>query len=86
MSLDILIPTYNRVKALEKNVLMLISYIDRVHRSTDINIRVIISNNKSEDDTNVVIDRIIKMRDDVIFLNQKDNIGLEGNAVYLLSI
>ncbi len=86
MSLDILIPTYNRVKALEKNVLMLVSYIDRVHRSTDINIRVIISNNKSEDDTNVAIDRIIKMRDDVILLNQKENIGLEGNAVYLLSI
>ena len=49
MLLDILIPTYNRVEPLKKNLILLIDYINRLECKD--NVCIIVSDNCSSDST-----------------------------------
>ena len=81
--LSILIPTYNRCVDLEKNLNLLDDLISKINIFKDI--EIIISNNKSNDNTiNVVEQFINKSSVDIQFYNQDENIGLEKNALYVL--
>lgn len=82
--IDILIPTYNRSIFLEKNLLLLKKIINEKKLNSIINI--IISDNNSNDNT----DAIIKNFSAENFCNiytykQTSNIGLERNAIFLLT-
>lgn len=81
LDLSILIPTYNRARDLDKNLKLLNSYIDNNKLSGRVNI--IVSNNKSTDETIDVIARHEKSNH-VVAYNQPCNIGLEKNALYVL--
>jgi len=84
MLLDILIPTFNRVSPLEKNINLLIEYISRLGLQDEV--AIIISDNYSSDNT---IDKVseLKSRTDIniSLLKQTENVGLEKNAAYILS-
>jgi len=84
MLLDILIPTYNRIVPLKKNLELLISYITKLECKDKIGI--IISDNFSTDSTFNDLN-ILKSKTDVkiSFYRQVENIGLEKNAVFVLS-
>ncbi|SKA08782.1 glycosyltransferase family 2 protein [Selenihalanaerobacter shriftii] len=83
MLLSILIPTYNRDKSLKKNLYMIKEYINKNNLIDDI--KIIISNNCSTDDTRQVIDQFCKQTDIITNkYNQNDNLGLEGNALFVL--
>lgn len=80
--LSILIPTYNRDIYVEKNIKMLSSYIIKNKLENDI--EIIVSNNNSLDLTKKILERL---NEDIKFLkiyNQKENIGLEKNAIFTL--
>ena len=84
MLLDILIPTFNRIEPLKKNIELLICYISKLNCKDRIGI--IISDNFSSDSTLDVLN-ILKSNTDVkiIIYRQEENIGLERNAVFTLS-
>lgn len=84
MLLDILIPTFNRIESLKKNIELLICYISKLDCKDRIGI--IISDNFSSDSTLDVLN-ILKSNTDVkiIIYRQEENIGLERNAVFTLS-
>ena len=84
--LEILIPTYNRVKDLEKNLKILKDYIIKNKFLSEI--RIIISDNNSTDSTEKMILELKK--DEVLnklikYNKQIENIGLEKNALDILS-
>ena len=81
---SILLPTYNRGVFLEKNINLLISFIDEA-KFHDI-IEIIISNNNSTDNTNIILKNLSKKnpRIKLSYFNQKENIGLEKNALFVL--
>ncbi|WP_459895654.1 glycosyltransferase family 2 protein [Campylobacter concisus] len=84
MLLDILIPTFNRIEPLKKNLELLIDYVSRLDCKDKI--RIIISDNFSSDSTFDVLS-ILKSNTDIkiIIYRQEENIGLERNAVFVLS-
>jgi glycosyl transferase family 2 protein len=84
MLLDILIPTYNRVEPLKKNLILLIDYINRLECKD--NVCIIVSDNCSSDSTFNELN-ILKSNTDikVIIYKQEENIGQEKNTVFTLS-
>jgi len=83
MLLSVLIPTYNRAKPLEKNLYMIEKFINKNNFENDI--KIIISNNCSTDNTKEVIDTFYRQTNiEVDKYNQNDNLGLEGNALFVL--
>jgi glycosyltransferase involved in cell wall biosynthesis len=83
MLLSILIPTYNRAKPLKKNLYMIEKYINENDLIDDI--KIIISNNCSTDNTKQVIDQFYNQTDiKADRYSQNDNLGLEGNALFVL--
>jgi len=79
--LDILIPTYNRAVYLEKNIQLLLSFIEQLNIKDKV--KIIVSNNASTDNTAKILKNF--NNDNLIVYTQKINLGLEKNAVYCLS-
>lgn len=83
MLLSILIPTYNRAKDLKKNLLQLNEYISELGLLHDI--AIIISNNNSSDSTHELITKLQpELSIQLVYFEQKENIGLKKNALYVL--
>ena len=84
LKLSILIPTFNRSKFLKKNLVLLIDFIKKTKNSK--NIEIIVSNNKSTDNTSEIVSEFEEMDGDIIlkYYNQKSNIGLQKNALFVL--
>ncbi len=84
MKLSILIPTYNRSKYLSKNLAILNEYIQKGNYLQ--NIEIIVSNNNSADNTHDVVTSFQKENPNLYlrYFSQKENIGLEKNALYVL--
>ncbi len=81
--IEVLIPTFNRASDIEKNLKLLVEQIND-YKLKD-NISISISDNFSEDETVKIIQNIINTSDIKICLyRQKENIGLEKNALFLL--
>lgn len=81
--IDILIPTYNRVDDLEKNLVFLNEQLVSDKLTNDF--RIIVSNNASTDSTQEMIFELAKkLETKLIVYNQRVNIGLEKNAVFTL--
>jgi abequosyltransferase len=80
--IDILIPTYNRAEFLLKNLIHLEKII--LHYELKNDVRIIISNNGSTDDTKLILDGF--NRDITILkLNQAENLGVKKNLNLVLS-
>lgn len=84
MLLDILIPTYNRVEPLKKNLILLIDYINRLECKN--NVCIIVSDNCSSDSTFDELN-ILKSNTNIkiMIYKQEENIGQEKNTVFTLS-
>lgn len=83
ISIDILIPTYNRAKPLLKNLLYLKRDLERV---SDASFNILISDNASSDDTIAVVESFIKENPNIkttLFKNYK-NLGLTKNIISLI--
>lgn len=85
MTLDILIPTYNREKFLVKNLHILCDILDRI---SDAEINIIISDNASPDGTKDAVESFIKShnRTDIKYYRNDTNIGIVGNLIYVVSL
>ncbi|QEH39754.1 glycosyltransferase family 2 protein [Chitinophaga sp. XS-30] len=85
MLLSILIPTYNRQKFLLKNLEILCAIITENNLNNDV--EIIISNNCSPDSTSQKVRIFMEMYPDIkiTFFDQPQNIGLEANALLVLS-
>ena len=84
MLLDILIPTYNRELDLTKNLQLLSVQIQKLGDLSLVNI--VISDNASTDETIYSIEKIKKdFPVNITILNSSSNLGLESNAVKVLS-
>lgn len=85
MMLSILIPTYNREPFLIKNIRLLSDYIRKGNLQAEI--EIIISNNHSNDNTDRSIKLFQRNNSDILihYFSQKENIGLEKNALFVLS-
>lgn len=82
--IDILIPTYNRANCLIENIKSIEKLIEKENLAGSFSI--IVSNNNSSDDTQERLEDIAKTITTKISIhNQTENIGLEKNAVYVLS-
>jgi len=82
--LEILIPTYNRSRYLEKNLVKLIKLIEDEKLTEKVSINI--SNNCSTDDTRATVENIIcESKINIKLYNQKENIGLEKNSIFLLN-
>ncbi len=83
MLLSILLPTYNRVDDITKNLSLLISYMQKLDLKNDI--EIIVSDNLSPDNTVDELNKLIKDCDfDIKIHQQTENIGLEKNALFVL--
>ena len=82
--IEILIPTYNRIRDLKKNIRLINELVLSEKLSEQISLRI--SDNNSNDGTYDKIDKLLKK---VSFkykiYKQKKNIGLEKNVIFLLS-
>jgi glycosyltransferase involved in cell wall biosynthesis len=85
MLLSILIPTYNRAPFLKKNLMLLVEDIKKL--KTENTIEFIISNNCSTDNTDEVVNEFIASNTsaNVKYFKQEENLGLEKNALFVLS-
>ncbi len=85
MTLDILIPTYNRSKFLIKNLEQLSIIISRFPSE---NIGIIISDNASTDETGKAVEEFIQNNPSVKirYHRQKENIGFTRNFISVLSL
>ena len=82
MLLTILIPTYNRANYLQKNLNELIEIIPAKYANE---ICIIISNNCSSDNTIEVVNKAkSNSHISINLFTQKENIGLEKNALFVL--
>ena len=88
MKFQILIPTYNRGETLQRNLNYLLSEIKNHQLQSDIGI--IVSDNASTDDTfaslNSLVPAFCKENVDYRIYRNEENIGLEANAVQVLSV
>jgi glycosyltransferase involved in cell wall biosynthesis len=84
MTLSILIPTYNRVDSLLKNLNLLADYI--LKGALKGKIEIIISNNNSKDKTDYAVKKFQKENSQINlrYFLQTVNIGLEKNALFIL--
>ncbi len=83
MTLTILIPTYNRVGYLQKNIEMLDYYI--TNNELENTVKILVSNNCSTDDTQKTLEFLKNtIKSELIIYNQEFNIGLEKNALFVL--
>lgn len=82
--LDILLPTYNRATDLAKNLKLLDEQANKLNGKP---IKIIISNNASTDDTFTYLEdlKTEKLSFELEIYHQPTNIGLEPNAIFLLS-
>ena len=81
--IEILIPTFNRDVYVRDNLKLLIDEIKKNNLNQKVSI--LISNNCSTDNTKSIIEAIIENTDvNISIYNQKENIGLEKNAIFLL--
>lgn len=81
--LDILVPTFNRVEYLGRNLRMLDKQISSLKDKGIV--RVIVSNNASDDNTAQVLEFLkCELSCELVTYNQSKNIGLEPNALFLL--
>jgi len=81
--LDILIPTYNRSDELAKDVRLLNRLIEREGGGGQY--RILVSNNCSTDDTACVAESLRQESViELVVFNQDQNLGGEGNVVFLL--
>lgn len=83
ISIDILIPTYNRAKPLLKNLLYLKRDLERV---TNASFNILISDNASSDDTITIVESFIKENPNIktiLFKNYK-NLGATRNIISLI--
>jgi glycosyltransferase involved in cell wall biosynthesis len=86
MRLDILIPTYNRHIDLLRNLTLLKGYILKSNLQSDI--KIIISDNCSPDLTEISVNAFLKENSQELkieYFRQSENVGLENNAVTVLS-
>jgi glycosyltransferase involved in cell wall biosynthesis len=84
MELSILIPTYNRGNNLRQNLLEL----DKIINGNNIsdNVEIIVANNCSTDNTNIILEECIShINTKITIYNHHKNIGLEANALFVLS-
>ena len=81
-NIDILIPTFNREKDLNKNLKILTDIIISNNLSDSINI--IVSDNNSEDKTEDILKHYSNTFNWIFYFKQEENIGLEKNAVFCL--
>lgn len=82
--LTILIPTYNRIEFLVENL----KHIESIKKTCNVfdKILISISDNNSNDDTYNIIQHYLPILDlNVAYVRQETNIGLEANAVFLIS-
>lgn len=81
--LDILLPTYNRVEDLIKNIKILDEQINRLDTKK---VRVLVSNNASKDNTFNALEKLKEntLSFELEIYHQDENIGLEPNAIFLL--
>jgi glycosyltransferase involved in cell wall biosynthesis len=86
MQFQILIPTYNRSRVLQKNLLYLLGEIKRCQLQSAIGI--IVSDNASPDDTFALLNDLIpsfrEERIDFKIYRNEQNTGLEGNGAIIL--
>jgi len=83
MLLSILLPTYNRVEDITRNLLLLINYIEKLHIKDSV--EIIISDNFSPDNTVEKLNAIIEENNfNIVIYKQSENIGLEKNALFVL--
>lgn len=84
MLLSILIPTYNRSKLLMKNLEIL--KVNLTSLKQQVEIELVISNNCSTDDTDKMVLQFSELNSKikVRYFIQKENIGLENNALIVL--
>ncbi|WP_169729139.1 glycosyltransferase family 2 protein [Congregibacter litoralis] len=83
MTLDILIPTFNRCSDLAKNVRLLNTLIEE--EGSGLSCRILVSNNCSEDDTASTLELLqSEVQTELIVFNQTENLGGEGNVIFLL--
>ena len=81
--IEILIPTYNREKDIDKNLRQLIDEITINKLENDI--AILVSNNCSTDNSKSSIENIKNSTMiDIKAYHQNENIGLEKNAIFLL--
>lgn len=86
MLIDLLIPTYNRSKDLIYNLQLIQQELVQYHLLDSI--RVIISDNCSPDDSQAAVESFLQQKEAnfiVEYHRTKENIGLEKNAVHVLS-
>jgi abequosyltransferase len=81
MIISILIPTYNRASSLDHNLKILSSILcDDIFK---IKVCIIISNNASSDNTNLVVGKYANTLN-IKYFSHRENIGLEKNALFVL--
>ena len=85
MTLDILIPTYNRAVYLKKNLEILCGIVSRIKNAT---INVIISDNDSSDNTRDIVEAIICRSDinGIKYYRNDTNIGIRDNLIHIVSL
>ena len=82
--LTILIPTYNRGIYLKKNIEMLDGFI--IKNDLKNVVKILISNNLSTDNTKEILTKIKEQcQSEIKIFDQTTNIGLEKNALFVLS-
>ena len=83
--IDILIPTYNRSRDLESNLIYLTNQINKYELNSAI--KIIISDNCSIDNTRQMVEKFIKTNSSIVidYHRTDSNIGLEKNMLNVLS-
>jgi glycosyltransferase involved in cell wall biosynthesis len=82
--ITILIPTYNRSPYLRKNIELLSLYI--LNNALDQVVSIIVSDNASTDNTRDFLTELENGKNiDISIFHQKENIGLEKNALFVLN-
>jgi len=81
--IDILIPTYNRSEFLSRNILLVDKQISENKLTSYF--RILVSDNRSEDDTWDKLKQLKGQVDcEIDVYRQEENVGLEPNAIFLL--
>lgn len=85
ITLEILIPTFNRSKDLKRNLKLLDKYIGQ-ESGGDV-VKIIVSDNCSSDDTEAVVHGLqLNLEAEITYHRNDENIGLEKNVVKTLSL
>ena len=79
ITLTVAIPTYNRSQYLRK-------VLEQLHKEKNQSFKVIVSDNNSLDDTEIVIKKYQKIMPNLIYNKNKENIGFSGNFLKLYEL